>query len=94
MAAYWMVRSSAITDEAAMKEYGKRWPQIAERFGAKVIARGPDSTPEGPEFPRALIVEFPDLEAATACYHDAEYAEAMAFARSACERELIIIDGD
>ncbi len=93
MAAYWMVRSSAIRDDDALKEYGAMWPSIAERFGAKVIAKGPHATPEGQEFPCALIVEFPDLESAEACYHDPAYANAIEVMQRACDRELIILDG-
>ena len=93
VSAYWVVRSSAIRDEQAIQEYGRRWGPIAERYGARVIARGPDATPEGPEFPRALVVEFPDLAAAHACYKDPEYVEAMAFVEKACDRELVILDG-
>ena len=93
MAAYWMVRSSAVRDEDALKEYGAMWPSIAERFGAKVIARGPHTTPEGPEYPRALIVEFPDIESAEACYRDPAYQDAIAVMQRACDRELIILDG-
>ena len=93
MAAYWMVRGGDIKDEAALKEYGARWGAIAARFGAKVIARGNHETPEGADYPRVLIVEFPDYQTAVNCYNDAEYKEAMVFANKAYDRELTIIEG-
>ena len=58
-----------------------------------LFGRGPDSTPEGPACPRAVLVEFPDLEAARACYHDPDYTEAARYMSKACDRELVIIDG-
>jgi uncharacterized protein (DUF1330 family) len=93
MAAYWMVRSGAIKDEEALKEYQNRFVSIAPRFEAKIIARGDHQTPEGPDFPRVLIVEFPDYQKAIACYHDPDYQEAMVYANRALDRELTIIDG-
>ena len=93
MPAYWMVRSGEIKDEEALKEYQNRFVNIAPRFEAKIIARGKHQTPEGPNFPRMLIVEFPSYDQAIACYEDAEYQEAMLYANRAFDRELTIIDG-
>ncbi len=93
MPAYWMVRSGEIKDEEALKEYQKRFVNIAPRFEAKIIARGKHQTTEGPDYPRNLIVEFPNYEQAIACYEDAEYQEAMLYANRAFDRELTIIDG-
>jgi len=88
-----MVRSGEIKDEEALKEYQNRFVNIAPRFEAKIIARGKHQTPEGPDFPRMLIVEFPSYDQAIACYEDAEYQEAMVHANRAFDRELTIIDG-
>ncbi len=93
MAAYWMVRGGEIKDQDALAEYGERWSAIAERFGAKVIARGDHETPEGADYPRVLIVEFPNYQTAVDCYNDDEYAAAMVFANRAYDRELTIIQG-
>jgi uncharacterized protein (DUF1330 family) len=93
MAAYWMVRSSAVRDEAALKEYQRLLTPLAARYGFKRIAGGDHQTPEGPEFPRVLLLEFPDYEQAVACYYDPDYTAAMEHASKAFDRELIIIDG-
>ncbi len=93
MAAYWMVRCGDIKDEEALKEYQNRFASIGPRFEAKIIARGKHQTPEGPDYPRILIVEFPNYEQAIACYEDAEYQEAMLYANRAFDRELTIIGG-
>ncbi len=93
MAAYWMVRSGDIKDEEALKEYQIRFVNIGPRFEAKIIARGKHQSPEGPDYPRVLIVEFPSYEQAIACYESPEYREAMLYANRAFDRELTIIDG-
>lgn len=93
MAAYWMVRGGEIKDQQALQEYGALWGPIAERYRAKVIARGDHRTPEGVDYPRVLIVEFPDYQQAVACYEDADYKQAMVFANKAYDRELTIVDG-
>jgi len=94
MAGYWIVRGGEIRDTGALEEYGKRWPQIAERFGAELIAgKGRNETREGPEHPRQLIVRFESYEQALACYDSPEYAEAAKFAQQAYERELSIVEG-
>ena len=93
MAAYWMVRGGEIKDQQALVEYGKLWGPIAERFQARIITKGDHQTPEGSNYPRVLIVEFPDFQQAVACYEDSEYKNAMAYANKAYDRELTIIDG-
>ena len=35
MPAYWMVRSSEVRDQEALKKYGELWQPIAERYQAK-----------------------------------------------------------
>ena len=95
MAGYWVVRGSAIRDEAALQQYGKMWGPIAERFGAEIIAgKGTIDTREGEEYPRQLVVRFASYEQAVACYEDPDYQAAMEFAHEAYDRELVILDGD
>ena len=95
MAGYWVVRGSAIKDEAAFEEYAKMWPPIGQRYGAELLAgKGAIDTREGPEFKRHLIIRFASYEQALACYEDPDYQAAMEFALKAYDRELVILDGD
>ena len=50
---------------------------------------------EGPErFARFVVIEFPSLEQAVACYHSPEYQAAAAFRKGgAGEVELVIVEG-
>ena len=94
MSGYWIVRGSSIKDEEALREYGKLWGPIGERYGAEVIAgKGEIETREGNHYPRQLIVKFPSFQDAVACYDDPEYQTAIAVANKAYERELSIVEG-
>lgn len=95
MAGYWIVRSSAIENQAAFDEYAGRWAPIAEKYGARFIAgrEGAHETREGEDFARVLLVEFPSYEQARAAYDDPEYQAALPYARDAyARRELIIVE--
>lgn len=94
MAGYWIVRASAIKDEAALKRYGELWAAIALRYDAEIIAgRGQIDTREGTPYPRQLVIRFPSFEAAVNCYEDPEYEAAMAIGLQAFDRELAILEG-
>lgn len=43
---------------------------------------------------RNVIVRFPSLEDAEACYRSAAYREALTFADGAAERDLCIVEGN
>ena len=42
---------------------------------------------------RVVIIEFPDYDAALACYRSSEYAKAIALRQSAADADLIVIEG-
>jgi uncharacterized protein (DUF1330 family) len=83
MPAYWVARAR-ITDPVAYKKYTDRVPDIVSRHGGKILARGGRyRIMEGPEtFHRHVVIEFPSLEQAVACFESPEYQEAAAFRRA------------
>ncbi len=83
MAAYWIARAR-ITDPAAYQRYADQVPAIIERYGGKVLARGGRyRIMEGPEtFHRFVVIEFPTLEQAAACFESPEYQAAAAHRRA------------
>jgi uncharacterized protein (DUF1330 family) len=83
MPAYWLARSR-ITDPVAYKKYTDRIPDIMKRHGGKVLARGGRyQIMEGPQdFHRFVVIEFPTLEQAVACFESPEYQEASTFRRN------------
>lgn len=48
---------------------------------------------EGQGRPRNVVVRFPDLDAAEACYRSPAYQEALTYAKGASERELVLVEG-
>ena len=83
MAAYWLSRC-IIHDPVEYKKYTDRVPEILQKHGGKVLARGGRyQVNEGPDtFNRYVVIEFPTLEAGVNCFHSLEYAEAAAFRRN------------
>ena len=83
MSAYWVARGK-ITDPVAYKKYTDQVPRILKRYGGTVLARGGRyQIMEGPEdFHRFVVIEFPTLEQAVACFESPEYQDAAAFRRN------------
>lgn len=95
MKGYWLVLGEAITDPAAQAEYGKLWGPIAARFGAKVVSgAGQMKLLESRGASRVVLVEFPDLATAQACYDDPDYKAAAVFALKASKRDMLIFEAE
>jgi uncharacterized protein (DUF1330 family) len=95
MPAYWIARAR-ITDPVEYRKYTDLVPAIIARYDGKVLARGgPYRIMEGPEkFHRFVVIEFPTLDRAVACFESPEYREAAAFRRAgAGEVENVIVQG-
>ena len=83
MAAYWLARAR-IDDPVEYKKYTDLVPAIIAKHGGKVLARGGKyQIMEGPhDFQRFVVIEFPDLETARACFESPEYVAAASFRRA------------
>ena len=93
MPAYWIAHVT-VTDPEAYKGYQSLAPVAFARFGARFLARGGQSEVlEGPEAARHVVIEFPDLAAARACYHSDEYRAARAARAGAAEVAVVIVEG-
>lgn len=93
MPAYWIAHVT-VTDPEAYKAYQTLAPAAFARFGARFLARGGAAEVlEGPEAARHVVIEFPDLATARACYLSPEYAAARAARAGASEVAIVIVDG-
>ncbi len=95
MPAYWLARAR-ITDPAAYKHYADRVPDILTRYAGTPLARGGAyQVMEGSEvFQRFVVIEFPTMAQAVACFESAEYQAAAAFRRNGGGTvEITIVDG-
>jgi uncharacterized protein (DUF1330 family) len=89
MAAYWIAHVT-VTDPESYKSYQALAPAAFAAHGARFLARGPGEVLEGPEAPRHVVIEFPSLAAARACYDSAEYQAARV---GAAEVAVVLVDG-
>jgi len=94
MAAYWIAHVN-VTDAEAYGEYAKRATAAIEAHGGEFLARATRTVwLEGEERARNVVVRFPSVEDAEACYRSPAYREALAFAQGAAERDLCIVEGN
>jgi uncharacterized protein (DUF1330 family) len=93
MPAYWVAHIK-VTDEARYGEYAKLAPAPIAAHGGCFLARGGKYKQlEGSDRARNVVVEFPDLASAEACYNSPAYQHALTFARDSAERDLVIVEG-
>jgi len=90
---YWIAHIT-VTNPDEYAEYVRLDTPVVERFGGKFIVRGGRSeTPETPQKDRHVVVEFPDCDAALACYNSDDYQTAAAIRLANSDSDFIIIEG-
>jgi uncharacterized protein (DUF1330 family) len=90
--AYWIAHVT-VTDAEAYGRYARGATQAITAHGGVFLARGGRHVQlEGKDRPRNVVARFPSLEAAVACYHSPEYQAALAHAKGAAERELMVVE--
>lgn len=95
MKGYWLILGTEITDQAAQDEYIRLWAPIADKYRARLNpSKVPPVLMEARDAARVIVVEFPSLEMARACYEDPAYQEARRHASRAASRELLILEGE
>ena len=93
MTAYWVAHVE-VTDPDAYAEYASRATSVIEAHGGEFLARATRTVwLEGNERARNVVVRFPSVEDAEACYRSEAYQEALNYARDAAIRDLCIIEG-
>lgn len=94
MAAYLIARVE-VHDMAQYKQYTAVSPDAIAAFGGRFIARGGRTeTLEGPEETRRMVVvEFPDMDSALACYRSERYQAAKAKREGAATAQFVVVEG-
>lgn len=91
--AYWIAHVT-VDDPAAYDAYRRANAEPFARFGARFLVRGgPQQVVEGQARPRSVVIEFPSLQAATDCYHSAEYQAAKALRDPVSAADVMIVEG-
>ena len=94
MPAYWIAHVN-VTNPENYGEYAKRATAAIEAHGGEFLARATRTVwLEGNERARNVVVRFPSVEDAEACYRSAAYQQALSFAKGAAERDLCIVEGN
>lgn len=93
MSAYWIAHVT-VTDPEAYKGYQDRAAAVFSEYGAVFLARGGESVVmEGPSLKRHVIIRFPTLADAKACYTSAAYQEAKRHRESSAVVHVTLVDG-
>ena len=90
---YWIAHVD-VDDMDVYKNYIAAIQGSFAKFGARYLVRGsPPSHTEGTNRPRTVVIEFPSLEAARACYESAGYQEAKQHRLKSASADLLVIEG-
>lgn len=90
---YWIARVD-VSDPETYKKYVETGKPAFERHGARFLARGGRSEQlEGKGRARNVLIEFPSMEEALACYHSPEYTAARAIRQAVSEGEWVLVEG-
>lgn len=82
-----------VTDPEAYGRYAALAGAPIAAHGGVFLARGGRYVQlEGNDRPRNVVARFPSLEAAVACYNSAEYQAALAHAKGASVRDLMVVE--
>ena len=82
-----------VTDAEAYSRYASGATVAIASHGGVFLARGGRYVQlEGKERPRNVVARFPSLEAAIACYNSPDYQLALAHAKGASVRDLVVVE--
>jgi len=91
--AYWIARVT-VTDPDPYALYASGASEAFKAAGARILCRGGRMEAlEGEARPRNVVIEFPDMDAALACYNSPAYQAAKAHRKDAGEADIIIVEG-
>ena len=82
-----------VTDAEAYGRYASGATVAIASHGGVFLARGGRYVQlEGKERPRNVVARFPSVEAAVECYNSPEYQAALAHAKGASVRDLVVVE--
>lgn len=92
MTALWIASAEVNAPETYAK-YAAIATEAIEAHGGIFLARGGDRVQlEGRGRARNVIIRFPSLEAAEACYNSPRYQEALVHAKAAAVRDIFVVE--
>lgn len=89
--AYWVAHVD-VADAAAYEAYRAANAAPFARYGARFLVRGgPQQVVEGAARGRTVVIEFPDLASAQACWDSPDYVAARALRADPVSRADVVI---
>ena len=92
MTALWIAHVNVIDPEAYGRYAQAAGPVIAAHGGVFLARATRYVQLEGNERARNVVARFPSVEDAVACYNSAEYQAALAHAKGASQRDLVVVE--
>ena len=92
MTALWIAHVTVTDPEAYAKYAQAAGPAIAAHGGGFLASGGRYQQMEGHDRPRNVVARFPSFDDAVACYNSSAYQAALAHAKGASERDLVIVE--
>ncbi|WP_410217942.1 DUF1330 domain-containing protein [Paracoccus sp. (in: a-proteobacteria)] len=91
--AYWIAHVT-VDDPQAYEAYRQANAAPFAEYGARFLVRGgPQQVVEGQARARSVVIEFPSIEAARACYESPGYQAAKALRDPVSAADVIIVEG-
>ena len=91
---YWICFYQSISNPAAIAEYARLAGPAIQSGGGHFLARGtPAKTYEAGKDQRTVIIEFDNVQRATATYESNAYQTAVRVIEGAAERDIRIVEG-
>lgn len=91
--AYW-IGHVTISDSAAYEGYRLANAAAFAKYGGRFLVRGgAQDVVQGVARPRAVVIEFPDMQAARDCWNSPEYQAAKALRDPVSEADIVIVEG-
>lgn len=91
--AYWVSRCE-VHDPDMYKRYVEISAPAFARHGARFLARGGKvEAMMGEAMNRNVLIEFPSMDEARACFQSPEYTEALTWRRKSSNGEIFLVEG-
>jgi uncharacterized protein (DUF1330 family) len=90
---YWLAQVE-VTDPERYKDYVAANQIAFRKYGARYVVRaGRHEAVEGACRPRLVVIEFPDYQAALACYRSPEYQHAITLRQGHAVADIAVVEG-
>lgn len=90
----YIIAHVTVNDPVAYQEYVDNNNRILPPLGGKALVRGGQSeTPEGDEYQRHVVFEYPSYEAAKASYYNEEYQKNAEIRFANAVSMLVLVEG-